>query len=555
MNFGLTYAGTSELVVERDAATLSLAPNLARERVSFDGVIEDPLRFREAMSALHEVVVGDLRFEKDRAAHTQWKQEQHALEEEQRRTLLAEFRAKEAAKGPPPPLPEGFERDYEVLRRKYWRAYDRWLNELWREDPQLYRKLVPLDPVVTVAPDAVFFEGFAKDESSYGCVYADRSGFQTRGDVSLGTTNVDYSLALYEHFQSIRTYRETRLAIDPGSFGVAVQGEGTHREEKIDLPSSWLRGFGQLTAAATLPSRTVDLSVESMYSVLAFLQCNREKKGPRSIRFQLDPGRSVKLVLDPWGVEIPVYGGPYRGPKAEEIKVWGRRRLKVLARTLPFADRISVSLLGSGLPTTWTVHMGSMRFVLALSGWTTNDWSSGAALDQLAGDFRSEDRTLDALTRHLQSERRATFDELLAGVGASRESLLGSLHTLAKRGQVVFDPGSTAYRSRSILPMPLSSAMLGPEPEEVVQGRRLAAETEITATDVLTKGTLVVARAGGTSCEAMFDADGCFSRARCTCTFFRKMKLRGGPCRHLIALRLSHSNPPTNPPANPPAKQ
>ncbi len=542
MNFGLTYQGQSGLLVERDAATLSFAPNLARERVSFDGVIEDPLRFREAMSALHEVVVGDLRFEKDRSSDQRWKAQQAEIEAEQRRTLIEKFNAEEANKELPP-LPEGFEKDFQVLRNKYWRAYDQWLYELWHDDPKLYRRLVPLDPVVTVAPDTVFFEGFAKDEASYGCVYADRSGFSTTGDVSLGTTNVDYSLALYEHFQSIRTYRPTRLSVDPAGFGVAVEGSGTHREEKIDLPASWLRGFGQITAATALPNRQIELSVESVYAVLAFLQRNREKHGPRSIRFQLEPGRKAKLVLDPWGVEIPVYGEPYRGPKAEEIKVWGRRRLMVLARTLPYADRITVSLLGSGLPSTWTVHMGPMRFVLALSGWTSNDWSSGAALDQLAGGFRSDPSTLERVRAHLQSERRCGLDELAVSVGGAKDLLLGALHTLAKRGQLVFDEGAGAYRWRSILPMPLSSTMLGPEPEEVEQGRALAAETTIDATESLTKGTLVAGRAGKTRCEAMFDVDGRFSRARCTCKFFRKMKLRGGPCRHLIALRLSHFNP------------
>ncbi|MEZ4309869.1 MAG: hypothetical protein R3F14_17665 [Polyangiaceae bacterium] len=34
----------------------------------------------------------------------------------------------------------------------------------------------------------------------------------------LGTTNVDYSLALYEHFQTLRTYRPTRLLVDPSGF-------------------------------------------------------------------------------------------------------------------------------------------------------------------------------------------------------------------------------------------------------------------------------------------------------------------------------------------------
>jgi len=51
-----------------------------------------------------------------------------------------------------------------------------------RSDPELYRHLIPYDPIITVAPDVVFFEGFAKDESSYGCVFVDRDGFEGHAD-------------------------------------------------------------------------------------------------------------------------------------------------------------------------------------------------------------------------------------------------------------------------------------------------------------------------------------------------------------------------------------
>lgn len=68
-------------------------------------------------------------------------------------------------------------------------------------------------------------------------------------------------------------------------------GREDYREEKIDLPPSWLRGFGQLQAAMTLPSRKIDVPVEAVYSILAHLKRHREKTGPRSLRFRLTPGR------------------------------------------------------------------------------------------------------------------------------------------------------------------------------------------------------------------------------------------------------------------------
>ena len=83
-----------------------------------------------------------------------------------------------------------------------------------------------------------------------------RDAFQHESDVSLGTTNVDYSWRLYEHFQTIRSYRETRFTIDPHGFEVQTNesGDGNYREEKIDLPQSWLRGFATLQSAMSLPA-------------------------------------------------------------------------------------------------------------------------------------------------------------------------------------------------------------------------------------------------------------------------------------------------------------
>src|SRR5207248_4809745 len=113
-------------------------------------------------------------------------------------------------------------------------------------------------------------------------------------------TNVDYSLALYEEFQKLRSYRRTDFAVDPAGFAVHTEGAANYREEKIDLPPSWLRGFMQLQSAMSLPARRVPVSREGLYNVLAFLKRHRAAKSPRALRFELEPGRPVALVLEQW---------------------------------------------------------------------------------------------------------------------------------------------------------------------------------------------------------------------------------------------------------------
>jgi SWIM zinc finger len=540
MKLDLRYWGKSGMRDVAGGAAMTFEPNLSRNKVFFDAELVDPVRFREAISALHAVVVGDLRFQKkDKPAYKAFlalreKEEQALRQATHDRVKVAE--AQKIAKGP---VPKDLEPKFRKMHRLYWDARVRWAHELSANDPGLFRALVPCDPVVTVAPDVVMFECFAKDEASYGCLSVDRDAFRGADKAELGTTNVDYSLALFDHFQTMRTYRPTRLLVDPTGFEVVTSTAGALREEKIDLPASWLRGFGQLQAAMALPARHVELSVDVVYSLLAYLKRNREKTGPRALSFVLVPGKQPQIVIEPWGVTLTSRGKPYDGPGVETIKVWGRRRLMAFARTLPICDRFDVSLLGTGLPSVWVARMGEMRMTIALSGWTTNDWAGGSSLDQYFAGFEAREATVDRLANHLEVVRSATLAQLVAIAGETDKVVLGSLHALAKRGQLAYDFATGIYRWRPILPVALSEAMLGPEPEEVVEGKRLATSVTVERRDRVGAKQLVVAKVKNTACEALFDHDGVISRAKCTCSFFHRMRLRAGPCRHLLALRMA----------------
>ncbi|MEZ4467739.1 MAG: SWIM zinc finger family protein [bacterium] len=536
MRFDLAYLGQSEVRPVADGTALAFAPNLRRSQVFFDGGLRHPVRFREAISALHAVVVSDLRAApRDRGAWEAWKRQQAADEAALRVRLLQQAQARHMEALRAVPEAPGLESDFRKAHSLYWSKRRQWASELMRTDPALFRHLVPCDPVVTVADDVVFFECFSKDESSSGMLSVDRDAF-TGGDAGRGTTNVDYSLGLYDHFQTLRTYRPTRLQVDPSGFEVKVEGRGDFREEKIDLPGSWLRGFGQILGASCLPSREVPLSVEVVHAILAFLRRNREKTGPRALRFELVPGQPPGVVIEPWELRLTSHGTRYAGPRPETIKIWGRRRLQVLARLLPITERVDVHLLGSGLPSTWVARMGEMRFQLALSGWTANDWTGGARLDLLAGDGKVSAAAVRRLEQALIARPSATRAEVEAALGDA--PVAAAVHRLAREGQLIYDFGAARYRHRAVMPVALTADVLGPESGEAVAGKGLVGEVTLAEDAPLGHGRLLVARVAGTRCEGLLDADGVLTRARCTCSFFHTHRLRSGPCRHLVALRL-----------------
>lgn len=540
MNVTLAYLGRSEVRSSGQGRVLQLEPNLAREPVAFDAALREPLRFREGISALHDVVVSDLRFKKrDKTAYRQWKaQEQQRLAQLRRAAADQAYDQVAARRGRP--IPRDLEQQHGAALDRYWtarRAYDRYLRE---HDPALWRMIMPYDPVITVADDVVFFECFSADESSYGCLTVNRAdGFGTDDGVRFGTTNVDYSWDLYHHFQSLRSYRETRFRIDPAGFEVATGNSPDYREEKIDLPPGWLRGFMQIQGAMGMPMRRVSLDRSAVYSLLAWLKRHKARTSPRAVRFELLDGRPPRLVLEPWGQEIVSHGTLYRGPESEPIRIWGRRRLVVLARALPLADSVDVFLLGTGLPSFWVVRMGEMALTVGLSGWTTNDWTRGSALDLLAPPVEPRDATIDATAAALARRRAAGFDDMQREVNVQPAELAASLNYLAHAGQVTCDlAGGGLFRWRQIMPVALGESQMGPPNPELVASRRVKARIE-RREEAPRGGQLVVGRADREEVELLIDGDGLIKRGKCNCSHHFKWGIRKGPCRHLLALRAA----------------
>lgn len=242
MKVSMRYAGRSSLTsLSGGGKLLQMAPNLARQQVSFDGSLNRPLEFREAFSALHDIVINDLRFQpRDKTAYQQWLVAQREQENRIRRAAIGQ-KQQEISKGKVPKPDAELVSAHAAALKHYWSARRTMDKRLRKENEALWRRLMPYDPVITVADDVVFFECFSVDQSSYGCLTVDRGdGFGESGQTQLGTTNVDYSWDLYDSFQSLRTYRKTRFQIDPTGFEVETSGGGgEHREEKIELPDGW----------------------------------------------------------------------------------------------------------------------------------------------------------------------------------------------------------------------------------------------------------------------------------------------------------------------------
>lgn len=543
MRFEYTYRRASAIESGMAETAMSFSPDLKREPTYFRGRVARAIEFREAMSALHAVVVSDLRFKpKDRTAYREWL----AGREEVDWALAGRERAEVRAEV------DRIRAELESLRarrdqrwRPYYQARQRYFEYLYQHDRDTW---FVLDPIITVHPDEIAFECFSQDESSYGRLAASFEVFEQVGDKAYGTTNIDYSQALYNEFQKIRTYKTTTLDIDPRGFQVETSMEQAYKEVKIDLPDTWVRGFLQVSSAMTLPAMSFELHPMDVHNLCFVLRRRKELVGPRSLRFRIEPGRPVAVVVDPWGLEIRCPRSVYEGREAGEVRVWGRRRLLVLERLLPLARRFRVHLLGSGLPSFYVADLGHMTFTLGLSGWTHNDWAEAANFDLLAAREDVDEVTARRVFDALGETWLASADELARRLGLDRAVAASALGGWVQAGRAIYDLDKAVYRKRELSrdPLPMDALRFSSPREEkaieILHTGKVAVQVrepegpgggQVLEGRVQHKGKLLTT-------SLRLDADRRVVGAECSCDYYIHNRLYRGPCEHMLALRVAH---------------
>jgi SWIM zinc finger len=543
MQFNYSYNGNSHIGSEGNETQLSFSPDVTRNPTFFRGDLRQNINFREAISALHDVVISDLRFKpKDKTAYKTWAAQRDEIDWQlvatQRREIADQLRPLQAE------LQE-LNKVSHARMQPFYNAQRQYFDYLYKRD---YNTWFVLDPVITVHPDEVFFECFSQDESSYGRLSASYEVFQNVNEFACGTTNIDYSAALYDEFQKIRSYKTTQFQVDPSGFDVKTTGESDYKEVKIDLPDSWVRGFLQVSSAMSLPAISFELHPMDLYNLCFALRRRKEKQGPRSLRYILNPGEPVRMILEPWNQEIVCARSPYTGNSPIEIRVWGRRRLLVLERLIPVAKKFTVHLLGNGLPSFYVADLNDMAFTLGLSGWTANDWSRAGNFDLMAPRMAVDTVTKTRVFAALKETWFAKPDDLATDLNLDRAVVLGALSAYTQAGSAIYDLNKQVYRARELSrdPLPLESLRFSNDREAIAS--RLLAGNAVTIGSALIDRennlalTGMVCHGNQTYQPSMqIDRDERIVQAECTCNWHQQNKLFKGPCEHILALRMRHT--------------
>jgi len=548
MLFQYRYYGQSQVLGSSRETTMTFAPDTLRSPVHFRGLLSKHLPFREAISALHDVVISDLRFQpKDQTQYQDWlaTQEQAMLAE-----AMAELGNASQRLGELRQEIDRMNRERVKTMEPFQTAQKKYFDKIYHSDRVAW---IILDPVITVHPDEISFECFSKDESTYGRLACSHNVFKHSGEFICGTTNVDYSEGLYQEFQKIRDYKETRLDVDATGFTVQTGTDADFNEVKIDLPDSWVRGFLQVSSAMTLPGYHFDLHPLDMQNFLFVLRRNKETKGPRSMRFILQPGEPVQVVFEPWNLVITCPRSIYDGPSSAEIRLWGRRRLLVLERLLSATKRFHVTLLGSGMPSFFLADMGDMTFTLGLSGWTANDWSRSGNFDLMASRGHCTEEEKVQVFHALQQSWYESATSLASRLSMSEGKVGSALSAWCQAGRVMFDIKHQVYRVRELSrePLPLEQLRFSNDREQMAQD---LLQTAVAHGPVRNDADGIRCIKGSVKTKRTFDvtlfidADERLINGKCSCNFYQQNKLRQGPCEHMLALRMKTRNSLYTPP-------
>jgi antitoxin component HigA of HigAB toxin-antitoxin module len=576
MKVKYNYASPSMCTGNGNETTLGLSPDLTREeKVSFLGKLKHPLIFRDAMLMLREIVISDTSIKKkERVDFFVWLEgeiERRIVKHEQympqvreelndnMNELISQIGDKDSEIEKLYKLRNEIKR--EIDKQDIWRDYNNLERNFWKflrdRDYDLW---LVLDPVITVHKDEVSFEAFSIDESTYGCLSIDIDEFELLQEPKLGTTNIDFSYKLAKEIERFRTYNEVNLSVNPEGFSVESGVMPEYVEKKIDLPETWIKGFNQVSAAASLGGIDVTINKTDMYDICSYLRRHKAKESPRYMKWILEPGENIKILFEPFK-EVLTLKSIYNGEKKREEKIWGRRRWLVMEKIIPLANSFKIRLLGFGMPQFIIADMGSMKMTVGLTSWSSNDWVKGTAFN-IMGGFIGEGN-YNKVYELLKEKRALSMDEIFNELKEdSKYACKAGIGMLLKKGEGYYDPINDKVRFRRLISEPL--------PEEMYK----TTETELNVQEHINEGMdnfIVSVNDEGeyvfkhsmktpnpkkgkwkyyrtpdfdreydyTDTEIRIDEDGAITYVKCDCKEFKKgARNISEPCEHILALYM-----------------
>jgi hypothetical protein len=524
----------------KNKSNFNLGTDISRDPVYLSGSVKSSVSFAQAMLVLGKVVGIRKPEKKDHSEYQNWVAQEYVRilneREPERFAKQQDLISKSVKlKQKRDSLNEKLSHLNKFVNLKK-KEYFNWLYENDRN------AWIVLDPIVSVQEDGTFFEAFSGDESIYARVFLPHSAISTDSKPQLGTTNIDFSLLLEREFERVRSYRPMDLKVGLKSVEFKTAAAEVD-EEKIPLPESWVRGLVEVQSVLSLAPTIFEMSADALAEIIARLQSEKEKTGPRSLKFILKPGEKIRVEIEPWNEFFNDDWFDYQESTSTTVRVWGRRRLSVLQEILIGATKVKVRLLGNGMPSFWTVVKDGVELTVGLSGWTSNDWASKAKFSSFIPTSSLDESKLPIALSFITAKGQLTTADMAQELNASIPESSAILQKLCLQGKVMFDPERNLYRWRDLFPtldiyQENDSSRESRAGLKIFQEGNLKIRMDEKKDEIKYLSGLLESEKTDFKPLLELDSDNRPKYAQCNCSFYNFNKLKQGPCRHMIALLL-----------------
>ncbi|MFJ9317959.1 SWIM zinc finger family protein [Pimelobacter simplex] len=374
-----------------------------------------------------------------------------------------------------------------------------------------YTPTTQRDPVLTAQGDRLRAECFSACNSVYARLDLLAAGLDG-GEIAHGTTNVDLGTATRALLAQVGRADLLHLAVGLDEVRLATI-DATAVERPVAMPARWIRALGNVAELhhGLVPAFSVDAA-----GARAFLATV-----PAATATTRGSGW---LVPDRRGVRLAARPGPAAGAA---VAVAGLHRLSALRRMLTHVEGMTFHHGGAGDAEAVVVEVAlpAARLVVGL---TAEAWrghsGEGSLLTGLAGTSTGADaRLVSAL---LSFEPVIDVPRLARATALSEERVRGALAVLASSGRVGWDLHDAAWFHRE----------LPDDPDRVERDHpRLAGARALVAAGAVVRddGGWTVS-SGGTDHRVTGDPP-----ARCTCRWYLTHGADRGPCKHVLAVRIT----------------
>ncbi|MEO1112661.1 MAG: SWIM zinc finger family protein [Pseudomonadota bacterium] len=393
---------------------------------------------------------------------------------------------------------------YPDITAKGMRAVSETVAARYYVPPAMLSKILrEADPVVTVSPGAVRFEGF----SACGSAYARMDLAPEAMEISHcrnGTTNVDFGADIRGALANVGKEADFHLTVEESAVGI-TRDDTTVIERKVPLPLRWIKGFAEVQVVQAQMKPAFHLPKVAAQRFLRAL--------PRS-----------KDDSAHW---VSVRGGVARlssRPVEGAVLLRGGHRLRILEAMVSRSEGLDVFSAKASGASAWSLDFGSQRFWLVLNAEPWRGFSGDGGT--LSGMASSSGDAVAAIRAQLNWQDRIDAETLAAATGLETHVVDDALAELASRGLVGFDLGRNGYFHR-VLPFDLA-------PLDDLNPRLKAARELCEANAV----TMTPSGAQVASKGVVHRVDRDKLGWRCTCPWFSKHGRERGPCKHVLAVEL-----------------